>query len=186
MSNNTNSIPEIYTSVSSEDLVINGMSGYTYNTSIPLGFKTGETNTYTIAASQVKNFDTDTKIILVDNAASTQTDLTAGESYTFTSDATTTSTRFSVLFKSATGTTDVDNALSALKVYTADNRIVVENNSKLIPGSFVEVFNAIGQKLYSQLMTANKTQIIKDFATGVYVVKVNNGLQSTATRLIIR
>lgn len=185
MSNNSASIPEIYTSVGSENLVINGLQSYDFNTVLPLGFKAGETNQYVISASQISNFDTDTKIYLRDNATGTQTDLTVGDAYSFTSDATATDSRFSVLFRSAAGTTDLINAHQDVKVYAVDNQIFVENSGSLKSVS-AEVFNAVGQKVYNQLLNSDINQLSKEFASGAYVVKINDGAQAVAYKLIVR
>jgi hypothetical protein len=186
MSNNTANIPEIYTTAGAEELVINGMNTYDYSTTIPLGLRVGETNTYTISASQVQNFDADTKIILLDNNTGTQTNLTAGETYTFTSDATTTTTKLSVLFRSASGTTAVNNSSDNLKVYTTDNKIMVDYFNVNAADASVSVYNGVGQKLCEQKLTGYKTIINREFATGVYVVKMNNGTSNISSKVIIK
>jgi hypothetical protein len=185
MSNNTASIPEIYTTVASEDLVINGMNSYDYNTSLALGFKAGETNTYTISAPVVKNFDADTKIILVDESTGTQTDLTAGDSYTFTSDATTTTTRFSVLFKSASGTTDINPTNNLMNIYGEGKQIIVESNASAEKVYRLKIFNSTGQIICDQPVS-NSHVSIDNLAGGVYVVKLNFGQTEKTVKAIVK
>ncbi len=97
---NANSvIPKIYTSVSDEELAINGMNSYTSGTALAVGFRPGKSNTFTMKASEISNFDANTKIILKDNYLSTEQELTVGTPYSFVSDATPTDTRFTLIFK---------------------------------------------------------------------------------------
>ena len=67
MSNSSNTIPEIYTTADNTELAINGMSQPNQETEITLGFRTGESNNFTIKASELINFDDNTVLILKDN-----------------------------------------------------------------------------------------------------------------------
>jgi hypothetical protein len=186
MFSNTASIPEIYTTVGTEELVINGMNSYSYSTSVPLGFNAGETNTYTISASQIQNFDSDTRIILVDNSTSTQTDLTAGESYTFTSDATNSTTRFNVLFKSASGTTEVKNEKVSLIIYPVDHKIMIDINQLIGQNASVVVYNSLGQRLHSQKIASNKIILNKNFESGIYFIYLQLGNEKVTEKVIVK
>lgn len=186
MFNNSASIPEIYTTAGSENLVINGMSAYTYNTSVALGFNAGESNTYTISASQLANFDADTRIVLVDNLRSVQTDLSAGESYTFTSDATSSTTRFTVLFKSKTGTTEVENTNINHKVYTSGDKIRLDIYQTIDENASVTVYNCIGQSIYTQKINSNKIELNKSFKSGVYFVYLQNVNLKSTEKVIVK
>jgi hypothetical protein len=99
MSNGNVAIPEIYTMASSEQLVINGLNSITTNEVVPLGFYTGQTNTFTIRLTQMTDFNSNTKIVLKDNVLVKEFDLTSGNPYTFTSGVYSSMNRFSILFK---------------------------------------------------------------------------------------
>ena len=55
MTNANVAIPEIYTLAGTEPLVINGMNSIKYDTEIPVGFTTGQSNQFTISAIETSN-----------------------------------------------------------------------------------------------------------------------------------
>ena len=169
MSADNIAIPEIYSVVGSEELVINSLNTLTGGTSISLGFRTGQSGTFNLQATQLENIDA--KVILVDKLTSTETELKAGTAYTFTSDATTTTDRFSLVLRTPGVVTGVDNAASNLKVSTTQGSIVICGTT---PGSTVRVFNTVGQQLTSATATGSRTELHRDFTPGIYLVKVNN------------
>lgn len=169
MSADNIAIPEIYSVVGSEELVINSLNTLTGGTSISLGFRTGQSGTFNLQATQLENIDA--KVILVDKLTSTETELKAGTAYTFTSDATTTTDRFSLVLRTPGVVTGVDNAASNLKVSTTQGSIVICGTT---PGSTVRVYNTVGQQLTSATATGSRTELHRDFTPGIYLVKVNN------------
>ena len=94
MTNGNAAIPEIYTTTGNEQLVINGLNNTDINSELPVGFTTGEANTFTLKATELTNFDAGTQVILKDNMLNTQQDLTEGVAYSFTSDVATNSKTF--------------------------------------------------------------------------------------------
>ncbi len=189
MSNNNVSVPEIYTTPvkGNENLVINGLNSVNTINELPLGFSTGETNNFTISVNEISNFDADTHIILKDNLLGTQTDLTAGNSYSFASDATSTSDRFAVVFRASGVSTMVSNIQN-------DGNFVFECG-KLQIGVFSEntinanvnvtVYNSVGQQVAKKTLNA-KNNIICVPETGIYLVSINsNGLTNTQ-KIILR
>jgi autotransporter-associated beta strand protein len=188
MSNNDAATPEIYTMAGTEQVAINGLNSITTNPLLPLGFTTGTSNTFTIKATEVTNFDADTKIVLQDNLLNTQQDLTDGTAYTFTSDVASNTSRFSVVFKSIGVTTgaqaaSVDQAVVIYK--NANNQIAVNCNGFISDNAFISVYNALGQKLEVKKITGATTVIGRTFTSGVYMVTVNNGGTSTTKRVIL-
>lgn len=186
-SNNSKSVAELFTTVGTEQLAINGMNSIP-DTEIPLGFNTLTAGTFSIRASQIKNFDADTRITLKDNLLNTEQDLSDGTSYTFTSDVANTTSRFSVLFKSVGMNTDVHTASGkpSVLIYRNDNnQIVVNCNGSVNGDAFVSVYNALGQKLESKPMISTITIIGRTFASGVYVVNVHNEGISTTRKVIL-
>jgi hypothetical protein len=181
------SIPEIYTTVGGEQLVINGLKAVTPNKELALGFNTGSANNFTIKASEVSNFDADTKIILKDNVLNTEWNLTGGSAYGFTSDATNTSTRFTVIFRTtgaANGIESYNYDYSSLNIFkNANNQITIQRNFS--ENATVTVCNAIGQKLISTQMAGTNKVIDKTFSAGVYFVTVNVAGNKTTKKLII-
>ncbi len=188
MSNDDVTIPEIYTLAGTEQVAINGLNSVTVDEELPLGFTTGTSNTFTIKASEISNFNADTRIVLRDNLLNTEQDLTDGTTYSFTSDATSTSTRFSVVFKSASVTTGIINntkSNQSLLIYKNGNNLITINRNEANREGMVTISNAIGQKLYSSSTTGKTTVIDKSFVSGVYLVTVNIAGISTTKKIII-
>ena len=83
MSNSNSLIPEIFTIINQERIVINGLNSVVGNSELPLGFTTGESNTFIIKATEIKNVDNDMEILLRDNELNFETNLIATSSYIF-------------------------------------------------------------------------------------------------------
>jgi len=187
--NSSDSYPEIYTVVGSEQLVINGMSSLPINTVIPLGFKSLKKglNSFSMKASQFSNFDSDIKIVLkdVENTSNSETDITDGTPYSFTSDSITTESRFSIIFKSISGTTALNTEIEDnIVIYkNADNHISVKTNNN-IEGN-INVYNSLGQKVVDKPMTGNLTIIKNPLKAGIYIVTVTNSVKTSAKQVVI-
>ena len=183
MGNDNINIPEIYTMVGSEKVAMNGLNNISIGDKLPLGFSTGATNTFTIQATGIRNFDTDTRIILIDNLGS-EKDITDGTTYSFTSDAVSNANRFSILFRSAAGTTGIDKNLSNyLSIFKNSNNQIIINCDKTLEGS-ISVSNALGQIQINVPMTGKRTVINKVFNSGVYLVTVNCAGERIAKKVI--
>ncbi|MCX6307698.1 MAG: T9SS type A sorting domain-containing protein, partial [Bacteroidia bacterium] len=188
MTISTNSMPEIYTLAGSEPLAINGLNSISGNMELPLGFKTDQSNTFSIKASEITNLEMGAKLILKDNVFGTEQDLTDGSAYSFTSDIAATDTRFTLLFKSAGGITGMDNSkeIPSVLVYkNANNQISVNCNGSINSNATVKVYSIYGQELYAQKITSTNTVLGSVFTSGVYLVKVNNGATSTTQKVMI-
>ena len=180
MLNNGTTVPNLYTTVGTERLVINGMSAIPYNVELPLSLQ-GAAGNYTITASEFSNFAEGDKVQLIDNGI--PTDLTPGSSYTFSIAAgENTAGRFSVVFPKSSVPTGVDNAGAGdVTVFTRSSRIVV-NANEAAQGSMIYVFNGVGQRLAAQAVSGTVNEIGRTFPAGVYVVKVNN----TTAKVVVK
>jgi hypothetical protein len=176
--------PEIYTMVGSEQLVINGMNTIQYDTEIPLGFSTGESNTFTIKAAQFSDFESGTQIVLRDKLLNVEQDLTVAE-YTFSSDITSTTSRFSIVFKAPSVATGINTSRNnGLWISTnANNQIMI--NGAANGESVVAVYNAIGQKLINKNLTENSSVLQTPLQSGVYMVTVTNAGKKITKKIII-
>jgi hypothetical protein len=182
MLNGNSAIPEIYTTLGAEKLVINGMNSLPLNQEIGLGFIPGSANSFSIKANEITNLPLDVKVILKDNATLAETDLTDGVTvYTF-SPATTNGNRFSLLFRAPdVSTSNVNTSkLNAQVFVNAANQltIVAPENSNY------GIFNALGQKLIEDNTQTNQTTKLR-LSKGVYVVKVSDCVNKLTTKIII-
>ena len=182
--NNGTTTPNLYTTVGSEKLVINGMNAIPYDVEIPLTVE-GNPGTYTFTASEFSNFATDDKIQLIDKVEGT-TDLNLGNHQFSIADGEDTAGRFSIIFRSAGSTTAVDtNSSKGISIYSNSNGIHVSLNNTLDENASVRVFNAVGQQLVNQHLTNRATTVNGNFNPGVYVVKVSNGIAACSTQKIV-
>ena len=175
MSNDKNYIPEIYTFVDNEKIVINGMQNLPFDTEIPIGFTTGENSEFEIKIIEKKNFKDDVHVFLRDKILNNEQELTVGNAYNFSSEAVKNSLRFSIVFKSTSVTTGSlqPNANGSLNIYNHGSSIVnisfpvvVNSTSKLT------ITNLLGQPLFYTELNNRQNEIKTDFASGVYIVRV--------------
>ena len=188
MTNNNKAIPEIYTIAGTKQVVINGMNSIAADEELPLGFTTGQSNTFTIKATEISNFDADAQIILKDNLLNTQQNLTVDSTYSFTSEVASTVSRFSLIFKSpavSTGLSHESNDQNILIYKNGNNQITIQCSGNLNSQSTVVVSNAIGQKLVSKQLTSNLTVIDSYLRSGVYLVTVTNAGKTTTQKVIL-
>ncbi len=180
--------PQIYTTVENEQLVLNGMSTLPTDTEIPLEFVPGSSTSFSIKANEVNNLPSDINLILKDNATGTETDLTDGTTaYDFIPVSTSTN-RFSIIFRTAGTTTATQNLKDNknIQIYTdLNNRIIVNTNGKQNGIYSVEIYNTAGQKLAGVQSTNSVTTLSTSLSQGVYLVKVNVNGNSTIQKVVI-
>jgi M6 family metalloprotease-like protein len=170
MKNENSNIPEIFTLNGGEELTINCVGEFKDSQEFVLGFRPGKAGQFQISA--LTN-ELSLPLILVDNYTHVQYPLTTeNNTYSFTSDANETKSRFAIKFRSSSETTEVDDyELNKPKVYVNSmNAIVVETDQNLPVGTYVSVYNALGQKLAHQFVTSHRSEIRGTFSAGVYFV----------------
>jgi hypothetical protein len=186
MTNSDVEVPEIYTMIGSEKLVINGFNEIALNTEIPLGFKTGQANSFTITAKEL-TFNNDVKVLLKDKLLGVEKELTTGLSYSFESGVTSTSDRFSVLFKSAKDVTDLNkNEASNIEVFQNENKQITVRCMNLGKDAIATVYSLSGQKIYSEDLKEMDTVLGTNLTSGIYLVTVKNGGVSTKAKVILK
>ncbi len=180
MNNNSASVPEIYTTVGAEQLAINGLNSIPYNTELPLGFTTLTAGTFSIKASQISNFAAGTQVILRDKTLNYEQDLTAAD-YSFTSDVTSSTSRFTLVFKAPSVATGLNAATISTWITTnANNELVINGNAN---GASLDVFNAIGQRIVSKNLNNTSTRI--SLEKGVYMVTMCKNGQTVTQKVIM-
>lgn len=172
-----NTVPEIYTTVAGEKLAINGLNNDNSSKVVALGLKTGDATSLSIRATEVKNLDSNTRIILINNKNNAETDITDGGAYTFDTDAINASNPFTVVFRAAGVSTGVDKS-------NADNISVVVNKQNQIElfapaNSSYGVYNLTGQCIVRGVTASNRNTLNNILLPGVYVVKVANNFASS-------
>jgi len=187
LSNSNINIPELFTVSQGCELAINGMNAIPFDTEMPIGFTTGKSGSFTINASQLSNFAESTQILLKDNINVLNpviTDLMTN-AYNFESDITTGNTsRFSLIFKSPSVTTNLKSD------YNANVSIWSNNQNKITiiapEESDYTIYNTCGQKITDGLITSNKTIVNTDCKAGIYLVKVNCKGKISTSKVVVK
>ncbi len=185
-SNNNVAIPEIFTSVTGKELVINGMATSDPVEFVNVGFRTTDptVRTYTITLSKMNNFAPGTEIILYDGV--TANFLTLGHSYSFLSGPVNDPSRFTLIIRAPGAITAInDNNTGDVKIISNEkNQISIFVNSALNSDASVAIYNLNGQLVKNQAITTSRTQI--DVQKGMYLVHVTNAGTSTTAKVIIQ
>lgn len=173
MQNNGTTVPNIYTKVGAEKLIINGMNEIPYDTQIPL-YVEGNAGNYEITVSEFKNFMNTDKVLLIDNKSNSQIELN-NTNYPFAiSDGEDTSKRFFILFPKSGTPTDINTKeLNLFSVSVIGSQLIVSINENELNGE-IKVYNSIGQQIISQKIIETNDYINFKFNPGVYIVKINN------------
>jgi len=181
MMNNSTTVPDLYSMVGGEQLVINGLNAITENMELPLGFSLKSAAALTIKATELNNLPEGMNVYLLDKSANTQTQLTTETEYSFTTTEATTNdeNRFSLLFKSPSFTTLVEASdLSKQAVFVnAQNELVI-----IAPeNSTYAIYTMVGEQVKAGRVTDNTVRV-NTVSKGVYLVKVNNRTMKVAIR----
>jgi hypothetical protein len=191
-SNTSGFVPEIYTTVGTEELVINGMQSIPLDTEIPLGFRTQENGqTFVIKSIEFTGFDPNIKVYIKDNQnlLNPETELTPGTSYSFTSNATDNTTRLSVIFKSTGSVTGLGNMNDnkGLSIFADNNKhIIINTDSDISKAYSLIIYNSVGQKLIERQVMNNAYTLDKALESGVYFVKIDIDGKQTTNKVVIR
>ncbi|OIP82594.1 MAG: hypothetical protein AUK44_07440 [Porphyromonadaceae bacterium CG2_30_38_12] len=184
MFNNEASQPELYTKANNEKLVINGLREVGDNQEIPLGLTYTQGGNLKLKLAERSNFDSNTKVYLLDKVDNTEIELTPETEYTFNTAATKNNeSRLSLLFRVMGVTTNIDNTskLNAQVFVNAANQITIIAPEK----SNYVIYNAVGQKVNEGVTNTNKTIVNGTNGLGIYVVMISEDGRNNSTRLIL-
>ncbi len=181
---NGNNIPEIYTLLNNEALVINAMANISYGVELPLGFNTKVAGNFTISASEFSHFAADDRVLLLDKSNNSLTDLSLG-AYSFESGATTTNDRFAIKLVpgSATG---IDKTTDGAYIFANNNRQLVVSLAGANEGASIRIYTVAGQQIAAQALTTRVTTLRAPLNNGAYVVEIINGGKQSVQRVIVK
>ena len=162
------------------------MNSIPYDTEIALGFTTGKSGDFTINASLMSNFAEGTQILLKDNIDPLNpviTDLVK-QSYSYNSDTTTSNTsRFTLIFKAPSVATVINPESNGnVWISTRNGQIVINGTANR---ATLEVFNTVGQKVISRILSGTNIHENNNLPVGAYLVKLTNEGKSITKKIII-
>lgn len=176
--------PEIYTQVDNEMLGINARKELVQGTEIVLYFNTEKENNFTILASEIKNFDAAMSVVLKDKQTKTEFELTPDKSYAFSSTATSSSDRFSVIIRPVNSISALHNTnkLTTQVYVNAANQISIATLEKCD----YSIYSAVGQQVGQGIATAQTQTLAIKLQTGVYFVATIVNGKREIQKVIIR
>ncbi|MFM2291124.1 MAG: putative fibronectin type III-like fold domain [Bacteroidota bacterium] len=181
---NNSEIPELYSIADQQELVINHLNSITNNTELPLGFRPGKTASFTISATEISNLDSNLKVILKDN--NTEYELSNGNSYSFSSDATATNSRFSILFKSNGAVTSTENKkVNNIIISSSNNEISIITDGDSNNNAKATVYNSIGKEVKTLNLKPGINRL-SSISTGVYIVQINTNTSTSEHKVVIK
>jgi len=189
MFNNSSVQPEIYSILGSEQLVINGLNNSALDSEQILGFHAGETTTYSIAVSEMLNFEENTQVLLKDKLVNKQIELSENSVYQFSSNSVKTTDRFSLIFKTAgnaTGLNLQNEQLNASVFVSAANCIEIRCNKISNSNTKLAVFNLMGEVIYNAAILEGQHAVNQKLNAGVYIVSVSTNGKTITKRVIIQ
>jgi photosystem II stability/assembly factor-like uncharacterized protein len=187
MSNASNSIPELYTISNNEQLVINGMNNFIEGEEIPLGFNTGEANSFTIKALEITNFDNDLQIVLKDKVLNIQHDFKIKPEYNFSSNKMNDTNRFSIILRApgfAAGITKNETKIGWL-INRYNGNLQLQCSDEAVGNGSISIFNSTGQKLESKTITGKIVELNQNYIKGIYFVRINSNNRIITEKIII-
>lgn len=172
-------MPEIFTQENNEILVMNGKANISNYEDIHLGFASKKSGMFSIAATQISNFEPDTAIELIDMQENTSFDLKNGAVYSFHSNSVETLDRFIIKYKSrqiSTGNNALQNDCMVVSTLT-NCQIKIQLMDKAIKHATFRVHNALGQLVLVQQINSENT-IVQLPTKGLYVLTLDGGQKS--------
>jgi hypothetical protein len=160
---------------------------------VPISVKAGVPGTYTLTASLLESFGSNTEISLEDRATGTFVKLGDTPAYTFHENAAATiSDRFFLHFvnlvkvpvKDLTAIED-NEAAQDFRIYSTDGAIIINSLHQL--SGKIAVFDLNGRKIATGLANAGATTRIEMHGnTGVYIVSMYTGKSRCNTKIVVR
>lgn len=185
-----NSLLDVYTIADSQKRAISELE--LKDQIIPFGITSTLQKSFSLTVTE-NTIPAGFQAVLVDHLLKTSTVLTKGSSYDFTIDANPASqgdARFEIQLKTAGTLTTVSNELdSKIQVWPNPSRgqFNISNPSAKGKTSF-EISSINGQIIHQQEVNSNGTTTVhtKDWAKGVYILKVSNNGEQATKKLIIQ
>lgn len=177
--------PQIYSILAGEIAAVNVLPWVNKITLVPLGFKSGISDTYTISFSEIQSFSGNIKISLEDVKMNRTQDLVANPVYEFSYSENEEPARFILHFENPSIGVE-EPKTSNIKVYSSDNSIYINNNgAEQLQGDFF-LFDVSGRKVYQgKLNNQNLQKFNIDLPKGYYLVHLVTNRQVINQRIYL-
>ncbi|TNF28027.1 MAG: T9SS type A sorting domain-containing protein, partial [Bacteroidetes bacterium] len=169
------SVPQLYTTVGTDTLVINGLTSTLTNPVVDLGMKVPSAGEYTIEATNITVVGE--SVHLEDRALNIFQDLNAEPNYAFTSDGGNHPNRFALHF--GISITDVERIQETTsRVYSHASQLTVQLPEKTT--AMLSLLDIAGREVYSTSLRETSSVLEPNVTTGVYIVNIitHKGMES--------
>jgi hypothetical protein len=174
--------PQIWSITPEDDLSINALPDLSVYPIIKVGFKAGETGTYTIKAEDLESFEVGTDLYLEDLITGTTQDLQLNQVYTFQAEGGSNGHRFNIHFAPLGQN---ENEIANIKIYSVEKDVFV-NIPSAISGDII-VYNMLGYKVAQQNITGNSlNKLSLNTSSGYYLIKVVSNEATVSGKVFIR
>jgi len=173
--------PQLWTEAAEFKMSINELPPPSGGLIVPMDFKTTFAGQVTLNFFGVDNFDPALAIRLQDHLGGSVTDLRQHSTYVFTHDPSNSEKRFSLIFGYPSGIST--NLTSDGKVWIAGNFVYISPGDLTGQDAELEIFNLLGQKLYSSRVCLDKTSSINpDLEEGMVIVRLTSSGKTCTAR----
>jgi hypothetical protein len=182
----SNEVPMLASRLYEDNVSINALPGYNTETVIPLAFSAPSGN-YSISAGELLGFGGSNPVYLEDALTGTIQEITETSSYDFTATGND-ENRFSIKFD-APMITGVETVENEVKFYESSGQIIIEADGISGNNAAFSMYNSAGQSIIAgksvQLNGGRCAVDAPELATGIYIVKLQNGNKEYSNRIYI-
>ena len=179
--------PQLYSSTETEILSVNNLPFVDQSVNVPIGFIPGSTETHTIKASGVENFDETVIVSLEDIKESITINLRADSVYTYFASPGDDPNRFILHIDANTVDIEQFDRPNEILIYLSDRNIVVENTQGNILTGEIKVFDLLGRLQFAEDLGRSTKQTFEPFLrSGTYIAMICNKTEIQTKKLIIK
>ncbi len=174
--------PGLYSTKLNKNWSINNLTTTTDHSIVPIDFKAGVNDTYTLHASNISSF-ANTIVYLKDLSTNNMIDLNQNASYTFTANTNDNLNRFQLIFSLAPlGISD--ETIQNTAIYAYDYSIYVNSNESI---QQISVYNTLGQLIKNIENSNGNIKInMEGNTSGYYIVKVVTAKNIYSEKVMIK
>ena len=175
--------PQLFSYKQDVSLSMLSMPAMVTNAIIPLGLQPGAAGNFTITASDMETFESNTEFFLEDLIANKVQDLKINPVYTFDAAPGQPEHRFNLHFASV-GMPE-GNTAGNVKIYSSEKTVYVNIPSEL-RGKIV-IYNMLGSEIATRtIQSGSLNKISLDVPSGFYLVKVDGDTQTNTGKVFIK
>ncbi|MEI7981402.1 MAG: hypothetical protein WCI71_07085, partial [Bacteroidota bacterium] len=176
--------PQLWTEALDHRMSINKLPPPAGSLIVPLDFKTSYAGQVSLNVTGVESFDPSLPVRLQDHLNGTVTYLRQNSSYIFAHDPSNSEQRFSLVFGYPAGIGKTGS--NDCRIWIAGSSVYISPGELQGQESELEIFNLLGQKLYSSRQILNRHTTISPGLEGMVIVRVIAGGRTFTTRGYIR